>query len=186
MSWELWSYDYWLETQLYNKDLKIESDLYSICSGKAIGKNEVINRMQQAQKKGCAVLKLNCINIELTGWSRPRASAVRALPSASLVSLSRRWVIVLEISRAQDLVSTVQNTCWSNCFPLSWSVKGFHIYMDVISEWQSTTIFLRIRPFLEWWQTNKHPNNRMILEQACSWPVQSFAITNSQLTGNQV
>ena len=46
---------------------------------------------------------------------------------------------------------------------------------DLIIRAQSTAIFLCIQPFSSWWRTIT--TNRMILEQACSWPVrrQSFA-----------
>ena len=47
---------------------------------------------------------------------------------------------------------------------------------DLIIRAQSTAIFLCIQPFSAWWRTIT--TNRVILEQACSWPVrrQSFAI----------
>ena len=40
---------------------------------------------------------------------------------------------------------------------------------------QSTTIFLCTRQFSAWWQINNQPNNWVILEQACSWPVRSHS-----------
>ena len=43
--------------------------------------------------------------------------------------------------------------------------------MDEIAMWQSTTIFLCIRPFSAWWQPKERLTNRVILLQACSWPV---------------
>ena len=43
--------------------------------------------------------------------------------------------------------------------------------LDVFTRGQSTNIFLCIGPFLASWQTNEQTNNRVIREQACSWPV---------------
>ena len=41
----------------------------------------------------------------------------------------------------------------------------------MITRGQSTTIFLCIGPFSAWWQPNEQKNKRVILVQACSWPV---------------
>ena len=105
----------------------------------------------------------------------------------------------------QDPVSTMQKTGWTNYSSLPvWKRVS---PMDVVARGELTTIFLCIGPFSARWRTNNQPgdprasllltrmrrqslaifdmvtnnnnqtNNRVILEQACSWPVrrQSFA-----------
>ena len=54
----------------------------------------------------------------------------------------------------------MQKTGWTN-------YSSFLSTLDVITREQSTIIFLCIRPFSAWC----HPNNRVIWEQACLWPV---------------
>ena len=73
------------------------------------------------------------------------------------------------VKTKQDPVSTIQKTGWtihSSFLVLSGLKKSFTL--DMITRGQSTTIFLCIGPFSAWWRTN---DNRVILEQACFWPV---------------
>ena len=72
----------------------------------------------------------------------------------------------------QDPALTMQKTGWTiHSFFLVLSDLKKIFTLNVITRGQSTTIFLCIGPFLASWRTNEQSNNRVILEQACSWPV---------------
>ena len=62
----------------------------------------------------------------------------------------------------QNPASTMQKTDWT-----IHSSSPSYVVLDVTTRGTITTIFLCIGPFLAWWPTN----NRVILVQACSWPV---------------
>ena len=66
----------------------------------------------------------------------------------------------------------MQKTGWTiHSFFLVLSGLKKSFTLDMITRGQSTTIFLCIGPFSAWWQTNDRTNNRVILVQACPWPV---------------
>ena len=71
--------------------------------------------------------------------------------------------------------------------PFSWSClvwkKSF--ILDMITRGQSTTIFLCIGPFSAWSRTNKQTNNRVILVQACPWPVWEGSLLQKSLPSSQ-
>ena len=82
----------------------------------------------------------------------------------------------------QDPASTMQKTGWTiNSFFLVLSGLKKSFTLVVITRGQTTTIFLCIGPFLAWWWKTKQTNNRVILVQACSWPVWEGSLLQSCL-----
>ena len=76
----------------------------------------------------------------------------------------------------------MQKTGWTiHIFFLVLSGLKKSFTLDVITRGQSITIFLCIGPFLAWWQTNDRPNNQVILEQACSWPMWEGSLLQLQI-----
>ena len=97
------------------------------------------------------------------------AISLSSLSSLSLLLTTYYISIRLPYNHVKDKKScTLQNTKTRYTLDTStkqWSGQG------LIIRTQSTAIFLCIQPFSAWSQTTNQPNNQVILEQACFWPV---------------